>query len=109
MSRLSLDGLSDLIDTIENIKNNNVLENSTRILLTKFDVRKSTTNDWVMKELERYKHLLFETKIRANEALNQAHMSQEPIFTWQPKSHGAEDYKQLTKELLSLCRQQKTN
>ena len=74
-----------------------------RIFLTKYDSRKKITIDWVTNELVRYKHLLFETKIRQNEALNQAQMAQEPIFTFESRSHGAEDYKLLTKEFLNLC------
>jgi chromosome partitioning protein len=50
-----------------------------------------------------YKDFLFETKIRKNEALNQAHMAMEPIFSFKADSPGAEDYAQLTKEFLSLC------
>jgi chromosome partitioning protein len=60
----------------------------------------------VEKQLEPYKNMLFETKIRQNEALNQAHMAQEPIFTFKPNSPGAEDYNSLTKEFLNLCRLQ---
>lgn len=111
MSRYSLDGFSDLMETIENVKNNGGIEkeNFIRILLTKFDSRRSVTNDWVLEQLEPYKALLFKTKIRQNEALNQAHISMEPIFTFKATSSGAEDYKQLTKEFLKLCHQLEKN
>ena len=44
-----------------------------------------------------------------NEALNQAHMAQEPIFAYKKDSSGAEDYRQLTNDFLKLCRNLKTN
>jgi chromosome partitioning protein len=56
-----------------------------------------------MEQLAPYKNLLFQTIIRKNEALNQAHMAQEPIFTFKADSTGAQDYEQLTNEFLQLC------
>ena len=112
MGRYSLDGFSDLMDTIDNVKNSQDIEekkNLIRILLTKFDSRKSISNDWVLEQLEPYKQLLFKTRIRQNENLNQAHMAQQPIFTFNSSSHGAEDYEQLTKEVIKLCHQQEKN
>jgi len=107
-ARYSLDGFSDLMDTVENVKNSEDFdkEKYIRILLTKYDARKSVSNEWVERQLESYKNMLFETKIRQNEALNQAHMAQESIFTFKPNSPGAEDYNSLTKEFLNLCQLQ---
>lgn len=111
MARYSLEGFSDLMETIDNVKNNKGKnkEEFIRILLTKYDSRKKVTNDWIFEQLDPYKAFLFETIIRQNEALNQAHMSMEPIFTFDPKSHGAEDYGKLTKEFLKLCHQLEKN
>lgn len=104
MGRYALDGFSDLIETIDNIKNNkNKKKDFIRILLTKFDSRNKVSNDWIFQQLEPYKELIFESIIRKNEALNQAHMVQEPIYTASPGSSGAQDYKQLTNEFLKLC------
>ena len=105
MARYSLDGFSDLMETIDSVKNSEEADNQNliRILLTKFDSRKNITNDWVLEQLEPYQNLLFKTKIRQNEALNQAHIAQEPIFKFKSKSPGAQDYQQLTKEFLNLC------
>ncbi|MBN2061051.1 MAG: ParA family protein [Deltaproteobacteria bacterium] len=107
MGRYSLEGFSDLMETIDNVKQSEVLdkEKFVRILLTKYDGRKSVSNDWVMAQLEPYKYLLFKNKIRQNEALNQAHMAMESIFTFKKNSHGAEDYENFTEEVLSLWSQ----
>ena len=111
MARYALEGFADLIETIDNVKNNKGAEKDDfiRILFTKFDARKSVTIDWVMDQLNEYKSLVFKTKIRQNEALNQAQIAQEPIFVFKPSSNGAEDYKQLTSEFLKICQQSEKN
>lgn len=104
MSRYSLDGFSDLMETIESVKNSGGIESekAIRILLTRFDSRKSITNDWIIEQLRPYEALLFNTKIRQNEALNQAHIAMEPIFVFKPNSFGAQDYEQLAGEFFDL-------
>lgn len=104
MSRYSLDGFSDLMETIENVKNSGGIESEKviRILLTRFDSRKSITNDWIIEQLRPYEALLFNTKIRQNEALNQAHIAMEPVFVFKPNSFGAQDYEQLAGEFFDL-------
>ena len=107
LARYSLEGFSDLMETIRNVKDTDPLANEEliRILLTKYDTRKKITNDWVFEQLEPYRSILLKTIIRQNEALNQSHMAMEPIFSFKPKSQGAEDYQQLTVEFLELCHQ----
>ena len=111
MARYALEGFADLMETIENVKNGDAVEKEgfVRILLTKLDSRKSVSNDWVMAQLEPHKALLFATRIRQNEALNQAHMATEPIFSFKSNSPGAEDYEQLTREFLHLCHPSETS
>jgi len=105
MSRYSLDGLSDLIDIVKAVKFtwNEKDKNMSylRILLTMFDVRNKVTNDFILKELKPFKNMIFETKIMKNEALNQSQIAQKSIFDFDPKSRGAENYKELTKEILN--------
>lgn len=105
VGRYALDGFADLMETIDKVKNCDAAtkEQFIRILLTRFDARNKLSNEWVLEQLAPYKRLLFRTIIRKNEALNQAHMAQEPIFTFKADSPGAHDYEQLTQELLDLC------
>jgi len=104
-ARFSLEGFSDLLDAIKIVKRNNQAMSDCilRILLCKFDSRKVISNQWVMKQFEPYCPMIFRTHIRQCEALNQAHMAKEPIFSFKPNSHGAEDYASLAKEFLSQC------
>lgn len=107
IARYSLEGFADLMDTIATVKSADgfEVERQVRILLTKYDSRKSVSIEWVMQQLEPFRDMVFETRIRQNEALNQAHMAMEPIFQFKPNSFGAEDYRQLTEEFLKLCLQ----
>ena len=104
-ARFSLEGFSDLLDAIRIVKRSNQAMSDCilRILFCKFDSRKAISNQWVMKQLEPYRSMLFMTHIRQCEALNQAHIAKEPIFTFKPNSHGAEDYARFAEEFLSQC------
>jgi chromosome partitioning protein len=103
MSRYALEGFADLMETIDNVKNSLPHDKAgfIRILLTKYDKRKTVSNDWIMEQLKDYESLLFDTRIRHNEALNQAQMATLSIFQFSPKSSGAEDYRSLTQEFLT--------
>jgi chromosome partitioning protein len=101
-SRYSLEGFSDLMDTIDGVKKFNKKNKSIRILITKFESRSKITNEWLFGELEAYNDFLFQTIIRKTEALNQAHIARQPIFLFKPSSPGAEDYNNLTNEFLTL-------
>lgn len=111
MGRYALDGFSDLMETIDNVKNGETQEkeNFIRILLTKFDARNKVSNEWVLGQLRPFQRMLFETVIRKNEAINQAHMAQESIFSFKPESAGALDYEKLTNEFLDICNQSEKN
>ncbi len=102
MSRFSLEGFADLLNTIKILKKDDYDNNQCgmRILLCKFDSRKAIGNEWTLKQLEPYRTLLLKTRIRQCEGLNQAHMAKESIFTFKPKSHGAEDYMDLAREFI---------
>jgi chromosome partitioning protein len=108
ISRYSLDGLADLLTTVETVKElgpERLFEgNHFRILLTMFDRRNRVTNEYILEQLRPYRDKTFTTLIMKNEALNQAQIAQKAIFDFDPKSSGAQDYQQLTEEFLELCR-----
>lgn len=104
VSKYSLDGLSDLLETVKTVKDNDytIFQNSIKILLTKYDQRKTVTNEWVFEQLKNFQNMLLNTKIRSNEAINQAHISGEPIFHFSKSSIGSEDYMSLTSEITNI-------
>ena len=106
ISRYSLDGLADLITTIETVKDLEPEElfkgDLFRVLLTMFDRRNRVTNEYILDQLKPYREKTFHTFIMKNEALNQAQITQKAIFDYDPKCSGAQDYLQLTLEFLDL-------
>lgn len=106
ISRYSLDGLADLLTTIETVKSLGLEElfqgDHFRILLTMFDKRNRVTNEYILEQLKPYREKTFATRVMKNEALNQAQIAQKSIFDFDPKSSGAQDYYQLTTEFLEI-------
>jgi chromosome partitioning protein len=108
MSRLAFEGVANLLNLSDQIKrwrkvhNMSLQETFVRILLTKFDTRKSVTNQTLLDLIGPYQELVFSTKIRQNEMINQALMESRCIFDKDPKSHGSEDYGQLVQDVLTL-------
>jgi|UniRef100_A0A7C3SJH2 chromosome partitioning protein len=107
ISRYSLDGLADLLTTIEMVKGLSPEElfegDLFRILLTMYDRRNRVTNDYILEQLKPYRGKTFNTLIMKNEALNQAQIAQKSIFDFDPRSSGTHDYQRLTVEFLEIC------
>ena len=98
---LALRGIAKLTDTIDLVKKrlNPRLEIS-GVLATRYDSRK-VLNRLVLEELESYfEDIVFKTKIRENIALAEAPLKGLSIFEYAPRSHGAEDYLALVKEIM---------
>ena len=93
------DALQDLLEVIEVIKGEAF--DKWRILLTKFDTRKTVTIEAVMAALEPWKDKILKTVIPQSEPLNQAQIERTDIHSFDPKSKGALAYQELTKEILT--------
>jgi chromosome partitioning protein len=99
---LSLQGLSELIQTIEIVKhrlNHELI--ITGIIGTLFDSRKKLNKEVVEKIQEYFDGKLFKTLIRDNVALAEAPSFGRDIFEYKQNSHGAKDYINLCKEIIS--------
>src|SRR5512139_1159944 len=87
ISRYSLDGLADLLTTVETVKNLTMEElfegDLFRVLLTMFDRRNSVTNEYILEQLAPYRDKTFKAIINKNEALNQAQIAQKAIFDFE--------------------------
>jgi len=98
-ARYSLDGIYDLFQSIKEVKESEAYDY--RILRNGFDTRNTRSNQFVESELEAYKSNLAKTIIRKSEPINQAQMANETIFTYSPKSNGANDFNKLAKEIIN--------
>lgn len=95
--RYSLDGIADLFASIEQIREG---PRDCWILRKAFDSRTSATHDYIDNQRETVRSYVLKTIIRTREAINQAPISGEPVFTYAPKGYGAQDFKALTKEVM---------
>lgn len=96
--RYSLDGIADLFATISEVKESDSY--NFRILRNGLDPRTTVSNAYIEAQLEPLRDNLFATAIRRTEAINQAQMNNEPVFTYEPKSNGAVDFRSLTSEII---------
>jgi chromosome partitioning protein len=99
MEARAADGLVDLLEVISIIKGEDFTDWG--ILLTKFDKRKSATNQAIMTALSPWEGKVFKTVIPQSEPLNQAQIVRTDIFSFDAKSTGAQAYEAFTREILS--------
>lgn len=100
----ALKGMMKLTETIEKVRDR--LNDHLKImgvLITKYDQRK-TTNKLIQERLASSNELgkTFDTIIRTNASLSSAQLGREDIFSFDPKSNGAEDYLRLSQEVVRI-------
>jgi chromosome partitioning protein len=71
-----------------------------RIIPTRFDARKRLNNAIMDKVRERFGDRVFKNVIRENIAVAEAPSFGQSIFEYAPRSHGAEDYLALCREII---------
>lgn len=98
----ALEGLSQLLNTIKNVKNIfNPSLNIEGYLLTMFDSRLKLSNQ-IESELRKFfGEKVFDTKIFRNVKIGEAPSYGKPIITYDPSSTGAINYLELGKEFLT--------
>ncbi|HBT19800.1 MAG TPA: sporulation initiation inhibitor Soj [Peptococcaceae bacterium] len=97
----ALEGLGQLMNTIKLIKKhlNPDLELE-GVVLTMFDARTNLSIQVVDEVKQYFKNKVFKTIIPRNVRLSEAPSHGEPVVTYDPKSRGAEVYKELAGEIL---------
>ncbi|NIV03799.1 AAA family ATPase [Candidatus Saccharibacteria bacterium] len=99
---LSIKGLNKLLEMVNKVKQrvNPQLE-MTGLIATLYDRRLKLHNEVFENLEEHFGEKLFRTFIRRNVALAEASSFGQTIFEYSPKSHGAEDYKALSQEIVN--------
>ena len=100
---LALQGLKKLSDVIVKVQSrlNQNLELA-GVFLTQFDSRKVLNREINTMVNNYFKDKTLQTKIRDNVSLAEAPVNKMDIFSYDDKSNGAKDYKDLTKEILEI-------
>ena len=99
-SYFALEGTDDLIETVEKVKSlANPSLSIIGILITLFDKRTTLSRD-ILKQIKKvFGKLVFTTKISKSIRLEESPAYKESIFSYAPKSSGAEEYMNLAKEV----------
>jgi len=96
----AMKGLQTIFDLMEEMKEElNTSLRLTGLLLTQ--VQRNILNREISESLyEDYSEKVFKTKIRQNISLAEAVLNRQDVFSYAPKSIGAEDYLALSKEII---------
>jgi chromosome partitioning protein len=101
MEFLALKGMGRLMNRIEEVqKSLNKDLKIAGIIATRFDSRKKLNNAILDSIGQRFGEKVFSTVIRENIAIAEAPSFGQTIFEYAPKSHGAEDFLNLCKEIV---------
>ena len=97
----ALQGISRLLETIGVVKNrlNKSLE-VTGIVLCMYDIRRRLSKEIEEKIRDYFKGKVFERVIRENVSLAESPSYGQSILEYAPRSHGAEDYLKLAREVI---------
>ena len=96
----ALIGMTKLFDIIDKVKSRlNKKLSSYRILITKYDNRKTIQREIAESIRVQYGNKVFQTAINANVSLEEATMARRSVFDVSPKSTGAANYLSVCEEI----------
>lgn len=96
--RYSLDGIADLFNSINEIKEGQQFKY--RILRNLYEQRNTQTNSYIGEQLQNFENQMFKTIIKKNEAINQSQINGDPVIVFNPTCTGSKDFSQLVEEFL---------
>jgi chromosome partitioning protein len=97
----SLRGLALLTDTVEKVHERlNPRLRISGIVITRFDTRTVNAREVMVRVVERFGDLVFDTVITRTVRFPETSVAGEPITAWAPKSGGAEAYRSLAREVI---------
>ncbi|APT84701.1 ParA family protein [Corynebacterium aquilae] len=97
----SLRGLALLTDTVEKVRDRlNFNLDIVGILVTMFDRRTSHAREVMSRVVEVFGEQVFDTVITRTVRFPETSVAGEPIITWAPSSQGAEQYRNLAREVI---------
>lgn len=97
----SLRGLALLTDTVEKVRDRlNFDLDVLGILVTMFDRRTTHSREVMERLVDVFGEKVFDTVITRTVRFPETSVAGEPIITWAPKSQGAEQYRNLAKEVI---------
>jgi chromosome partitioning protein len=102
MEILSLQGLTQLLNTIKEVKR--VLNKDLKIcgiVACMYDVRRRLSNEVLDQIRKNIKEKVFKTYIRESVRIAESPSFGKSVLSYAPSSHGSKDYKALAKEFIN--------
>ena len=99
--KFALDGLSDLLDAISEVKEQKIDDLSYHVFRNEFAVNNKLINEFIDEELSNISKHVLNTKIRRSEVIGQASVTSQTIINYSKKSPVVKDYQELCDELIS--------
>ncbi|MDE1465335.1 ParA family protein [Spartinivicinus poritis] len=96
--RFALDGLSDLLDAIEEVKETEQVNFA--VFRNEFASQNKLINDFLSEQLEGINGNVLKTTVRRAEAIGQASVTAQPLALYAKSALANRDYRALTKEIL---------
>jgi chromosome partitioning protein len=96
----SMEGVGDLLETIHYTKTGNPTLNLLGVLVTEFDQRETICGQALEAVKAQFGDVKFNIDIRKNTTLRSAPSLKKTIYEHDPNSYGADDYFDLTEEVL---------
>ena len=98
----ALRGIEEFMETIKIVHQNLHHPLEIYVLVTIADIRSNISKEVIEETRDFFKERVFRTIIRKNITLVESTSQGIPIIYYDPKSHGAEDYSELAKEVISF-------
>lgn len=96
-------GLQDLFDVLTSLKKNlGIAQKDFMILITAFSENQTSDRKNANTVENKFPNKVFQTKIRKNTTLSNAHDNGFDVFNYSPESIGANDYMNLVKEIIQM-------
>ena len=98
----ALRGIEEFMETIKIVHQNLHHPLEIYVLVTIADTRSNITREVIEETRNFFKERVFKTIIRKNVTLVESTSQGTPVIYYNPKSHGAEDYSELAREVISF-------
>ncbi|WKC77986.1 ParA family protein [Borreliella turdi] len=97
----AFEGINQLIDTINTIKQINKNLDIAGVFINKYDIRNKSKEKYVISLKKVFKEKLLNTKIRKNITISKSQEAKMPVYEYDKESNAAKDFLELSKEILN--------
>ncbi|AIJ29789.1 ParA family protein [Borreliella valaisiana] len=101
----AFEGINQLIDTINTVKQINKNLEITGVFINKYDIRNKSKEKYVSSLKKVFKEKLLNTKIRKNITISKSQEAKMPVYEYDKESNAAKDFLELSKEIINKIKE----